>query len=126
MSLQNGDDILYMKALTEWVFSDALRIPEVFCNIIFYAFWLHIWFHSWLTVIARRMINLFLHPDIIYKQTQLYQIESDAIARTDALMEKVISILFLHTIHYFVSCCPKSFDWYDLIHRLIIEQENIS
>lgn len=44
---------------------------------------------SWLSVVARRMLNVFLHPDIIYKQTRLYQMESDALARSDAMQEKV-------------------------------------
>lgn len=46
--------------------------------------------NSWLTVVVRRMVNVFLHPDIIYKQTQLYQMEMDALARSGVMQDKVI------------------------------------
>lgn len=35
------------------------------------------------------MINIFLHPNFIYKQTQLYQMELEALARSDAMQEEV-------------------------------------
>ncbi|XP_031620385.1 cytochrome P450 4c3-like [Contarinia nasturtii] len=61
MNIQKGKNMHYMKALTDW-----------------------------LSVVSRRMVNVFLHPDIIYKQTQLYQMECDALARSEAMQEELI------------------------------------
>lgn len=46
--------------------------------------------NRWLSTVARRMCNVFLHPDIIYKQTQLHQVSSDWYARSEVLPEKVL------------------------------------
>lgn len=49
------------------------------------------------------MINVFLHPNIIYKQTQLYQMELEALARSDAMQEEVFCRSIKSNGRYFVN-----------------------
>lgn len=48
--------------------------------------------NSLLAVITRRIVNVFLHPDIIYKWTRLYQLECEYLARTEAFTQKVVGL----------------------------------
>ncbi|XP_031638168.1 cytochrome P450 4c21-like [Contarinia nasturtii] len=62
MKIQDGENLDYMEALAEW-----------------------------LSAVARRMVNIFLHPDFIYKLTQSYQIECNWSARSSVMPKKMIS-----------------------------------
>lgn len=48
--------------------------------------------NRWLSAVARRMFDVFLHPDFIYKLTKAYQIECDWYARTDVMPNNVCEI----------------------------------
>ncbi|XP_055317506.1 cytochrome P450 4c21-like [Sitodiplosis mosellana] len=62
MKIQDGENDDYMEALSEW-----------------------------LSAVARRMANVSLHPDFIYKLTQAYRIECDWLARSEIMPNKVIN-----------------------------------